>query len=197
MELRRAAIARITANSVFAFSIFLVALASIFFAEGSHVQAATPPFSKNYQLNDRSEHIRSLQRLPNAQGFVIAQSGAGSIGNETPLFGLHTYQALKTFQSTRGLPSTGYLGPPTRAFINAGYSTATQTSSQNISPITSSATTTTSSTTPPSSTPLPGYAPGQIIFIGGSSPAPLSAADPPCPSRSHLPERLFPAHLSR
>ena len=73
MELRRAAIARITANSVFAFSIFLVALASIFFAEGSHVQAAA----------------------------------------------------------------------------------------------------------------------------GGSSPAPLSAADPPCPSRSHLPERLFPAHLSR
>ena len=168
---RRAAVVRTTTNAFFAFCIFLAASAGILFAHSSSVSAAPPPFLTNYQLNDRSEDIRSLQEVLNAQGFVVAQSGAGSIGNETPLFGLHTYGALIGFQSAHGLPSTGFFGPLTRAVSNLSYSTST--SLQNVQSIVSpTATSTIGSTTLPSSTPLPGYAPGQLIFGGGGPPPP-------------------------
>jgi peptidoglycan hydrolase-like protein with peptidoglycan-binding domain len=42
-----------------------------------------------------------------------------SRGHETDYFGLKTFQALKRFQKAHGLPATGYLGPLTRAAINA------------------------------------------------------------------------------
>lgn len=120
MKSRRSGIARITTNNIFSSGIFLIALSSIFFGGGSHVNAATPSFLTNYQLYDRGEDLRSLQELFNAQGFVVAQSGPGSIGNETPLFGMCTYRALTDFQSAHGLPATGYFGPLARSFINSG-----------------------------------------------------------------------------
>jgi hypothetical protein len=73
---------------------------------------------QNRQLNDRGADIRSLQKVLNANGFVVAESGPGSAGNETSIFGIHTYRALIEFQSAHGLPATGFLGPLTRAIIN-------------------------------------------------------------------------------
>jgi peptidoglycan hydrolase-like protein with peptidoglycan-binding domain len=75
-------------------------------------------FQQNRQLNDKGEDIRSLQKFLNLQGFVVAQNGAGSMGNETSIFGIHTYRALVQFQSAHGLPATGFLGPMTRGTIN-------------------------------------------------------------------------------
>ena len=118
---RRAAVVRTTTKTVLALCLFLAATSGTFVA--SNASAATPPFLTNYQLYDRSEDIRSLQQLLNAQGFIVAQSGPGSVGNETSIFGLHTYRTLVDFQSAYGLPVTGYFGPLTRAFINSTYST--------------------------------------------------------------------------
>jgi peptidoglycan hydrolase-like protein with peptidoglycan-binding domain len=42
--------------------------------------------------------VLQLQKYLNAQGFFVAQSGAGSIGKETNYFGLLTYKALIKFQ---------------------------------------------------------------------------------------------------
>lgn len=174
MEWRRATIARLTTKTVLALCLFLAATAGAFVTSNSNVSAASPLFSKNHQLYDRSEDIRSLQKFLNTHGFVIGQSGPGSPGNETSIFGLLTYRTLKDFQSAHGLPTTGFFGPLTRAVINSGG--AIPASSQNTPSIVS----TTASTTPP----LPGYAPGQIIFGGGSSPAPapVSASDTTAPS---------------
>jgi peptidoglycan hydrolase-like protein with peptidoglycan-binding domain len=49
----------------------------------------------------------------------VTAAGPGSLGEETTLFGLHTYRALAKFQAAHGLPATGYLGPLTRAHITA------------------------------------------------------------------------------
>jgi hypothetical protein len=73
--------------------------------------------SKNYQLWDKGEDIRTLQKFFNTHGFIIASSGPGSPGDETTFFGTKTYQALKKFQKANNLPATGYLGPLTRAAL--------------------------------------------------------------------------------
>ena len=73
---------------------------------------------QNRQLYDRGEDIRSLQKFLNLQGFIVAQRGPGSMGNETSIFGTHTYRAVVQFQSAHGLPATGFLGPLTRGTIN-------------------------------------------------------------------------------
>jgi hypothetical protein len=74
--------------------------------------------TKNRQLYDRGEDIRSLQKFFNTHGFIVAQSGPGSPGNETSIFGTNTYRTLIKFQKANKLPATGYLGPLTRALIN-------------------------------------------------------------------------------
>ena len=82
---------------------------------------SSPPlrFTKNRQLYDRGEDIRSLQKFFNTHGFIVAQNGPGSSGNETSIFGTNTYRTLIKFQKANKLPATGYLGPLTRALINS------------------------------------------------------------------------------
>jgi hypothetical protein len=80
---------------------------------------STPPLilTKNRQLYDRGEDVRALQKFFNTHGFVIAQSGPGSPGNETSVFGPNTYRTVIKFQKSNNLPATGYLGPLTRASL--------------------------------------------------------------------------------
>jgi len=181
-----------------------LAIAFLLFAFALPAHAATP-FTTNLQLWDTGPDVQSLQQFLNVQGFVVAQSGAGSPGHETTTFANHTYQALLRFQAAHDLPATGFFGPLTRATVNslassgtnssgtgsgissAIQSTATGTSTTPPSATSTQATATAASSTPSSSsqatattspsylpyipgkTPLPGYAPGQIIFIGGGS----------------------------
>ena len=177
MEWRRATIARITTKTLLVLCLFLAAAAGTFVTNAS--SAASSPFEKNHQLYDRGEDIRSLQEFLNTHGFIIAQSGSGSPGDETSIFGLLTYRTLREFQAAHGLPSTGFFGPLTRGVINSGDVASAPASSQS-TPSTSVATTATTATTTPSlpswyTKPLPGYAPGQIILGGGSS-APVAAS---------------------
>ncbi|HUD03020.1 MAG TPA: peptidoglycan-binding protein [Candidatus Paceibacterota bacterium] len=156
---------------------FVVALSC---ASVGVTSAATTSFNTNHQLYDTGADILALQQFLNAHSFAVATTGPGSLGNETTVFGLHTYQALVAFQSANGLPATGYLGPLTRALIADGtaasstapvFSTNTNTNTQ--SATTTPSTSTTSTSTPPvfNTTPLPGYTSGQII-LGVGAPAP-------------------------
>jgi len=76
---------------------------------------------KNHQLYDRGEDIRSLQKFFNTHGLIVAQSGPGSPGNETSIFGTNTYRAVIKFQKSNGLPATAR--PPD--FLNLNNSAAT------------------------------------------------------------------------
>jgi len=62
------------------------------------------------------EDVLALQRLLNANGSVLASSGAGAPGSETMLFGALTRTALSKYQAAHGIvPAIGYFGPITRA----------------------------------------------------------------------------------
>jgi hypothetical protein len=79
-------------------------------------------FTKDLELNDVDEEVRLLQQFLNSNGFVLAQSGPGSTGNETNIFGTLTQSALIEFQISNDIkPSIGYFGPITRSFIENNY----------------------------------------------------------------------------
>lgn len=79
-------------------------------------------FNKDLELNDIDEQVRSLQKFLNNNGYVVAEIGPGSPGNETNIFGPLTRDALINFQSSNGIsPAAGYFGPITRQFILNNY----------------------------------------------------------------------------
>jgi hypothetical protein len=78
-------------------------------------------FKHNRQLYDKGDDIRELQKFLNSNGFVVTKDSNGLPGDETSLFGKLTFSVLKKFQASVGLPSTGYFGPLTRAFIHTTY----------------------------------------------------------------------------
>lgn len=74
---------------------------------------------QNRQLWDVGNDILQLQQYFNTHGYVLAPSGVGAPGNETATFGMLTYNAIVKFQSAKGLPATGFLGPLTRAALSS------------------------------------------------------------------------------
>jgi peptidoglycan hydrolase-like protein with peptidoglycan-binding domain len=110
------AVARTTSIILF----FAVVLPCLFVLRPLSVSSAPSlPFPTNHQLYDRGDDIRALQSFLNSHGFVVAQSGPGSVGHETSVFGVNTLRALKLFQTAHGLRPSGFLGPLTRTAISA------------------------------------------------------------------------------
>lgn len=64
--------------------------------------------------NDVKRLQVQLNKNPATQ---IAPSGAGSTGQETTYFGSLTFAAVKKYQTLNSIPSTGYVGPLTRAAL--------------------------------------------------------------------------------
>jgi hypothetical protein len=70
---------------------------------------------KDLRYGDTGPGVKALQQLLNTLGFTLAESGAGSPGQETDYFGPRTLAAVKRFQKAFGLPQTGFFGPLSRA----------------------------------------------------------------------------------
>jgi len=84
--------------------------------------------TKSLKIGDNDPEVKILQQYLNSQGFLVAESGAGSLGFETTLFGRGTRKALINFQEANkgilltpvGLENgTGVVGELTRKFINS------------------------------------------------------------------------------
>ena len=76
-------------------------------------------FKKDLKLNQVSPDAKELQKYLNANGFLIAKTGAGSLGKETSKFGLGTKAALIKFQKAHGIkPASGNFGSLTRKVVN-------------------------------------------------------------------------------
>jgi spore germination protein YaaH len=81
--------------------------------------------SRGLDLGSTGEDVRTLQRILNMDPQTqVAQSGVGSPGNETTYFGLATQAAVEKFQVRYGIAAAGasgygYVGPATRAKLNA------------------------------------------------------------------------------
>ena len=75
-------------------------------------------FTRDLKLEYEGEDVRELQKYLNSNGFIVSPKGyAGSVGNETTMFGYATHNALIKFQESVGLPAYGFFGPMTRALI--------------------------------------------------------------------------------
>ncbi|MDP3402798.1 MAG: LamG-like jellyroll fold domain-containing protein [bacterium] len=86
------------------------------------VSTATVPAStltvRDLEVGIVGNDVLLLQKFLNANSFILAESGPGSLGNETMLFGTLTRAALSRFQATHGIaPAAGYFGPITRGQI--------------------------------------------------------------------------------
>jgi murein L,D-transpeptidase YcbB/YkuD len=84
--------------------------------------------TKNLQMGDNDPEVKALQEFLNSRGFLVAESGPGSPGNETTLFGAGTKDAVIRFQEAYadillapvGLTAgTGIVGELTRNLINS------------------------------------------------------------------------------
>jgi peptidoglycan hydrolase-like protein with peptidoglycan-binding domain len=74
-------------------------------------------FTKDMGIGNTGSDVKRLQVFLNSNGYIVANSGAGSKGKETEMFGNATKKALMRFQKDKGLPATGFFGPKTRAVI--------------------------------------------------------------------------------
>ncbi len=76
-------------------------------------------FKKNLSSGMINNDVKELQKWLNANGYIIAKSGAGSPGKETAKFGAATRNALVRFQKANKIsPAIGYFGLLTRNLIN-------------------------------------------------------------------------------
>jgi peptidoglycan hydrolase-like protein with peptidoglycan-binding domain len=88
-------------------------------------------FSHSFSLHSSGPQVRNLQRFLNANGFMIATKGPGSLGNETDYYGQKTANAVKAFQKTYSksikpssvTKATGVFTNDTLAFINKAIET--------------------------------------------------------------------------
>jgi hypothetical protein len=73
---------------------------------------------RDLKLGDNDRDVKSLQLILNLIGYTVANSGPGSVGNETEYFGSLTQQALIRFQQENEVsPAVGYYGQLTRAAL--------------------------------------------------------------------------------
>ncbi len=109
--------------------LYLVAIAvlgvSAMGANHSSAQTASVcDFTRDLEVGDSGTDVMCLQKFLNVTGFIIADSGVGSLGAETDLFGGLTREALAKWQAAKNIaPASGYFGAKSRTAYLAGNTT--------------------------------------------------------------------------
>ncbi|MFA5934723.1 MAG: peptidoglycan-binding domain-containing protein [Candidatus Paceibacterota bacterium] len=88
----------------------------------------TGKFTRDLYMDLFGGDVKELQKFLNKNGFIVSNSGFGSVGNETSYYGNKTADAVSKLQEANssvilvpyGLTKgTGYFGKSTRAFVNS------------------------------------------------------------------------------
>jgi len=123
-------------------------------------------FNTDLSQGMTSADVKNLQIVLNKNvSTQVASSGAGSPGHETTYFGSLTFAAVKNFQASKSIINTGYVGPLTRAQLNALYCTPTTTTTT-IAGTTTTVAGATEGTLTVTQNPIPGS--GTVIVYGGN-----------------------------
>ncbi len=89
-------------------------------ATGASMPVGGGTFARDLQVGSTGEDVRALQQYLNSHGYTVAESGPGSAGSETTMYGNATKAAVIKLQTAAGIsPAVGYFGPKTRAYVNA------------------------------------------------------------------------------
>ncbi|MDB5239194.1 MAG: baaA1 [Candidatus Parcubacteria bacterium] len=96
---------------LFATGIAIVALASVASAQGYQ-------FTSNLTVGSTGPAVVALQTWLVANGYSIPSISSGAAAKG--YFGSQTQAAVKQYQASHGIPSTGFFGPLTRAALNSG-----------------------------------------------------------------------------
>jgi peptidoglycan hydrolase-like protein with peptidoglycan-binding domain len=75
-------------------------------------------FTRDLKVGSSGADVKKLQQILNTKGFIIATTGTGSPGKEGTYFGPKTAEALKKFQTSKGIKPVGYVGAVTRKVLN-------------------------------------------------------------------------------
>jgi len=76
-------------------------------------------YNRNLDVGMSGPDVKELQKFLNNKGFVIANEGPGSPGNETEMFGSLTKQALARYQADQEIvPANGVFSDWTRWWLN-------------------------------------------------------------------------------
>jgi peptidoglycan hydrolase-like protein with peptidoglycan-binding domain len=86
-------------------------------------QSVAAAFLRTLRLGSVGDDVKLLQKLLNANGIIVANTGQGSPGNEGNYFGILTEKAVQKFQSAHNIAFAGgqgygRVGPKTRAKLN-------------------------------------------------------------------------------
>src|SRR5436309_2898213 len=96
---------------ILAAGVAVMAFASVAAAQGYS-------FSSNLTVGSTGPDVVALQTWLVANGYSIPSISSGS--SAKGYFGSQTQAAVKKFQAAKGVPSTGFFGPLTRAALNGG-----------------------------------------------------------------------------
>ncbi len=97
---------------------FLIATGVATLAFVSIAGAQGTAFSANLTVGSTGAQVVALQNALISMGYNIPSIASGAA---TPgYFGAQTQTAVKAYQAARGIPSTGFVGPLTRAALNGG-----------------------------------------------------------------------------
>lgn len=78
----------------------------------------TATYTRDLSVGMSGADVKLLQQFLNQRGYTVSETGPGSAGNETEVFGSQTQVALAQFQAAEGIsPAAGYFGPTTRAAV--------------------------------------------------------------------------------
>ena len=142
-------------------------------------QSSTPStgavcFYTDLEHGMTSAEVLKLQQTLNLDPATrVAASGAGAPGSETTYFGALTLAAAKAFQAKHGIITTGYVGPLTRAQLNALYCTPTTTTTVPGETTTTTVAGATEGNLTVTQNPLPGS--GTVTLYGGNTNKEVSA----------------------
>ena len=136
-------------------------------------------FQNNLTLGATSPDVMQLQKVLNSDpdtALAVAAGTTGSTGNEGTHFGPATKAAVIKFQTKHSIsPLSGYVGPLTRAALNAMCTTtSTTTGGTTTGGTTTGGTTTTTTTTGPVSVMLGSDTPVAGTIIAGQATADLA-----------------------